>query len=127
MSDNKLLGVTVLRQISSSYLRSDQNEKLWFTEESIDLFVWLSEGKEITKFQITYDKPNSEKSYTWSKGQQTTHMEVDEGSQPGKHPSSPILVNEIPCDEERLLNVVKQHKNALPTNIYKFIKEKITE
>ena len=64
----------------------------WFVDERIDLFVWFGPDQAYTGFQLSYDKPISEKAITWKRDAGFAHTRVDDGSRPGQHPGSPLLV-----------------------------------
>ena len=105
----------MLRQITSVYQRPGEAEKIWFTKENLDLFIWLSEQDEIIRFEFTYDKPNNEKSLIWSLESGLSHSGIDDGSRPGKHPSTPILLNDVPFNKNELANMLEEQRNVIPS------------
>ncbi len=49
-----------------------------FHNEFFDLFVWYDANKNISSFQLCYDKFNNERSLTWGKDGYFTHECLDE-------------------------------------------------
>jgi hypothetical protein len=115
----------VLRQISDVYNRPGEPLKIWFTDEKLDLYIWLSNDDQILKFQFTYDKPHDEKSLLWKFQNKLSHTAIDDGSRPGKHPSSPISLGEIPIDKNRVFNLLKENEDVIPKRYFSFIQERI--
>ena len=115
----------MLRQISNVYEESEEPKKLWFTEEELDLFIWVSDQNEIVKFQFSYDKPNNEKLFLWESGIGLKHAYVDDGSRPGKYPSSPILLDEAPYDKSVVVDLLQRKSGDIPKAHLLFIKEEI--
>lgn len=115
----------MLRKIADVYNRPGEPLKVWFTDEQLDLYLWLSDEDLILKFQFTYDKLHEEKSLLWQTRGRLSHTAIDEGSQPGKHPSSPISRGEVPLDGTRVINLLEQSLGVTPKKYFSFIQEKI--
>jgi hypothetical protein len=126
----------VLRKISDIYFRPGEPKRLWFTDDALDLYIWISDEGHILKFQFTYDKPCDEKSLLWqtqsklrANSEQTqsnlSHTSIDDGCRPGKHPSSPILLGEVALDASRVIVLLKQNSAVIPQRYFLFIQEKI--
>ena len=116
----------MLRPISDIYVREGEPKKLWFTDEKLDLYIWLSDGDGILRFEFTYDKPNSEKSFLWRAPNTISHTEIDDGANAGKHPSSPISLGEVPLDKNRVIQLFNENKEVIPRKYFLFIHEKIS-
>jgi hypothetical protein len=115
----------VLRKISDVYIRPGEPLKIWFTEQTQDLYIWLSEVDQILKFQFSDDKPDDEKSLLWSTPGKIIHTAVDEGSRPGQYPSSPISLGEVPLDINRVVDLFNQNAEVIPKRYFSFIQSKI--
>lgn len=111
----------MLRKISTVHTKPGEPRKLWFNSQEVDLFLWISERDEVIRFQLSYDKPNSEKSLVWDHQQGVEHAVVDDGSRPGKHPSAPILLGETSFDKNKLFNLLDEHGGELPDKYLRFI------
>ena len=116
----------MLRPISDIYVRQGEPKKLWFTDEKLDLYIWLSEDDSVLKFEFTYDKPNNEKSFLWRTPNIISHTEIDEGSNAGKHPSSPISLGEVPFDTNRVIKLFNENRDVIPKKYFLFIHEKLS-
>lgn len=115
----------MLRQISDVYRRPGESPKIWFTDEKLDLFIWLSDDDQILKFQFTYDQPQDEKSLLWKIHGKLNHTAIDDGSRPGKHPSSPISLGEVPLDKNRIISLLNENAEVIPKRYFSFIQEQI--
>lgn len=73
----------MLRQIPSGKISSNDLERVWYTDRSLDLFIWVSGTGKIKQFQFSYDKPNNEKSVNWDVNDGLSHSLVDDGKSPG--------------------------------------------
>ena len=104
----------MLRKISDIYFRPGEPKKLWFTDDALDLYIWISDKGHILKFQFTYDKPGDEKSLLWQIQSNLSHTSIDDGSRPGKHPSSPISLGEVALDASRVIDLLKQNSAVIP-------------
>lgn len=111
--------------MSSVYVKPGEPEKLWFNGDDMDLFIWVSESGEIIRFQLSYHRSLSEKSLLWDSRNGILHAAVDDGARPGKHPSAPILADEIPCDKLTLVTLLNEQSGDLSREHLGFIQEKI--
>ena len=92
----------------------------WFNDEAMDLYVWLDDDGYIG-FQLTYGKPRAEKALTWKLGDQFTHTGVDDGSRPGRHPGSPILVADGVIDVDSVLHEFRERAKDIDVGIAQFV------
>ncbi len=87
----------------------------------MDLFVWLDDNDEIVSYQLTYDKPNDEKALLWKKQTGFSHLGVDDGARPGKHPASPLLVEDGAFVPDRIVSALKDDRGELTRRIKNFV------
>jgi hypothetical protein len=87
----------------------------------MDLFVWTNDADEIVSYQLSYDKPYPEKALTWRVGGGFSHDDVDDGSRPGRHPASPILLVDGEIDAKRVLALFQANAHALENDLQQFI------
>lgn len=64
----------------------------WFADDYFDLIVWYDRNKEITGFQLCYNKEMNERSLTWEKNGGFSHNKIDDGEIPGQAKMTPVLV-----------------------------------
>ena len=93
----------MLREINKVKQIPGELRRRWFTDEKMDLFVWIGDNDVFSGFQLSYDKPTAERAITWKRGEGYQHTRVDEGSRPGHHPGSPLLVADGTFDASRVL------------------------
>ena len=93
----------------------------WFSCESMDLFVWTNENDTIVSYQLSYDKPHPEKALSWSVERGFSHDDVDDGSRPGRHPGSPILVADGEFAARRVLALFQDNAGPLENDLREFI------
>lgn len=115
----------MLRKISSVSEKSGATERVWFSGETMDLFVWTKDNDDVTSFQLSYDKPNVEKSLVWDHESGKIHAIVDTGSNPGKHPSAPVLQEEQPYDKSLILSMLNECRGELSEQHFEFIQSVI--
>lgn len=115
----------MLRAISDIYVRDGEPRKVWFTCSEQDLYIWFSDENEIIKFQYSYDKPFSEKSLLWQNTGNFTHTAIDDGSRPGKHPSSPISLGSVTLDKSKVIKQLNDNGDVIPAEYLSFIIEQI--
>ncbi len=87
----------------------------------MDLFVWTNDSKQIVSYQLSYDKPYPEKALTWRVGRGFSHDDVDDGSRPGRHPGSPILLADGEFAAKRVLALFQANADQLENDLQEFI------
>ena len=111
----------MFREISGVKQFPGEPFRRWFSCESMDLFVWTDESGEVVSYQLSYDKPYPEKALTWRVGRGFLHDDVDDGSRPGRHPASPILLADGEFDAKRVLAVFQANADQLENDLQAFI------
>ncbi|MCP4471452.1 MAG: hypothetical protein GY815_12365 [Gammaproteobacteria bacterium] len=101
--------------------------KRWFTSLSMDVFIWFNDADEIISYQFTYNKPHDEKALVWSKEKGFSHLDVDDGANPGKHPGSPLFVADGIVSPTKLIFMLKEDEGDLEPRIKNFIVSGIEE
>ena len=115
----------MLRRIRNNTPTNETKNRIWYCDQFMDLFVWLSESDKLLRFQLSYDKPLAEKSLMWDHNEGYVHASVDDGSNPGRHPSSPILLDTVPIEKMRLIQELAHNRGELPETLCKGIIEAI--
>ena len=113
----------MLREIKRTRQDAPEQHKRWFTDQDMDLFVWsvkdyetdenAPELERVVKFQLSLNKQSRELAITWQTDGDVEIYEVDEGSRPGKHPSSPIFVDpESDLNSDQLAQIKRSLSNV---------------
>lgn len=87
----------------------------------MDVFVWLNDDGEIISYQLTYLKPHDEKALVWSKEKGFSHLGVDDGANPGKHPGSPLYIADGTINHPKLISMLNEDGGDLDPWIRNFI------
>jgi len=111
----------MLREIKETSQKRGEPKKRWFSSLSMDLYIWLNDDDEILSYHLTYNKPNDEKALTWSKEHRFSHLGVDGGARPGKHPASPLLVEDGVFEPSKIISILKENSGELEPSIVNFI------
>ncbi len=83
----------MLREIQNVKQNSDELPRRWYSDEDIDLIVWISDDGSVAGFQLAYDKLKIEHALTWNHQSEFLHNKVDDGEgRPGKYKATPVLV-----------------------------------
>ena len=117
----------MLREIQETNQNRGEPRKRWFTDSSMDLFVWFNDGDEIVSYHLTYNKPNDEKALTWSEEHGFSHFSVDDGARPGRHPASPLLVDDGVLKPIKIVAILNKNSDELEPSIVDFIVSGIEE
>ena len=117
----------MLREIIGTSQIRDEPKKRWFSSSSMDIFIWLDENDEIVSYHLTYNKPKDEMALTWSKEHGFSHLGVDDGARPGKHPASPLLVEDGVFKPSQIISMLKENSGELEPLIENFIVSGINE
>ncbi len=115
----------MFREIKGTKQRSGEPTKRWFSSLNMDLFIWFDDDDEIVSYQLTYNKPHDEKALTWSKDKGYVHLGVDDGSNPGKHPGTPLLVKDGVVSPSSIIKLIRNDQGDLKPWIKNFIVEGI--
>lgn len=111
----------MLTEIKKVKQLDGEPKRRWFASEQMDLFIWVSESGDILNYQLTYDKPYAEKALLWVANTGFSHACVDDGSETGKYPKTPLLNSTENFDIAHIMNLFKQHAAALDPEIKQFI------
>jgi len=117
----------MFREIKEANRKRREPKRRWYTDLNMDLFVWFNENDELVSYQLTYDKPHAEKALIWSEEKGFSHLGVDDGTRPGKHPGSPLLVADGVINASKIVSLLKKNSGELDHWIKKFIVSGIEE
>ncbi|GAB6039841.1 hypothetical protein [Endothiovibrio diazotrophicus] len=114
----------MLREITAVRQIPGEPRRRWFQDEAMDLFVWF-EGETIVGFQLSYDKPDRERTLTWRRERGYDHARTDDGSRPGRHPATPILVADGVFDVARVAVEFARRAAGIDGAVEGFVVERI--
>ena len=117
----------MLREIKGTGQKRGEPNKRWFSNSNMDLFVWFNDDDKIVSYHLTYNKPNDEKALIWSEEHGFSHLGVDDGARPGKHPASPLLVEDGVFKPSKIISTLKGISGELDPSIETFIVSGIEE
>jgi len=107
--------------------KKDEPFRRWFQNEFFDLMVWYSENKEISGFQLSYNKGSvNEKCLMWTKKEGFRHYSVDDPVFMGRK-KAPLLVSDGIMPVKEILLKFKESSINMEEFLQKFILEKIQE
>lgn len=116
----------MLRQLKVK--TKEQRKKIWFSDSSHDLFVWLGNDHQPVGFQFTYDKHRGEHCLSWSAAHGYSHSRIDDGEiTPGKYKMTPVLVADGDFDAGDIANRFERISRDLDTELRQFISDRIRE
>ncbi|MGA2764766.1 MAG: hypothetical protein ABSG17_15560 [Spirochaetia bacterium] len=81
----------MLREIPNVRQVPGEGRRRWFTDAYFDLIVWYAEDGMVSGFQLCYDKQGHERAFTWRRGHELVHEEMDAGELPSHSRMSPVL------------------------------------
>jgi hypothetical protein len=87
--------------------RGAEGPRRWFSDEEMDLIVWLGEDGGIKGFELCYDKSRREHAFEWRLGGTLRHFAVDGGESTPLRNDTPILVSGVKGDRERVLKAFR--------------------
>lgn len=111
----------MLREIKGLDQKRGELRKRWFTDSNMDLILWINDEDEIVSYHLTYNKPADEKALTWSDEHGFSHFSVDDGARPGRHPASPLLVDDGLFESTNVVAMLKENSDELNPSIVNFI------
>ena len=124
---SEALGAKMLREIKETSQNPGEPRRRWFSGSTMDLYIWQNEEDEIVSYQLTYDKPHAEKALVWKKDKGFSHLGVDDGQNPGKHPGSPLFVEDGILVPSKIISGIMKYGDELDPTIKEFIVSGIEE
>ena len=121
----------MLREIKGVRQNEGEDQRRWFTDNSLDLYVWFNETGEITGFQLCYDKEDREKAIMWLANRGFSHTKVNFDAEvyryAGSRMHASVLVRDGFLDKDAILSRFKAESESIDPKIVEFICGKITE
>lgn len=84
----------MLREITAIRQNSSEQQRRWFTDADMDLFVWFCDQVP-AGFQLSYGKGGIEDSISWKRDTGFSHHWVDDGeNRHGRYKMTPIMLGQ---------------------------------
>ena len=99
----------------------------WFNDEQLDLVVWHGEGRTITGFQLSYDKPHAEKAVSWRTGRGYVHNDVDDGERPGRYPGAAMLLADSAFEPDNVAQAFRSRATEIDQEVAQFVVNKLKQ
>jgi hypothetical protein len=116
----------VLEEIATSNRSSGNSLRRWFSDSSLDLYIWEDDAGSITRFQLCYGKGNDEHAFTWLNSGSWTHHKVDDGEAVGQnYKSSPILIPDGRFDPSSLAKTFMNNSKNIDPDFSTFVFNKL--
>ncbi len=117
----------MLKEITNLSDTSDNLKRRWFTDNKLDLYVWLDQAGTITEFQLSYNKPENERIVKWTRKDGLSHYHVENGNpSPYKADASVILSGETKLDIVEVRKLFERSARKLNHDLYGFIVTTLT-
>ena len=111
----------MLREITTVRQNSSDQQRRWFTDADMDLFVWFLDLTP-TGFQLSVGKGRHEYSIHWKHDTGFSHHCVDDGeNRPGKYKMTPILLAPIEINICRITHEFLAASDAMDSALANFI------
>jgi len=114
-----------MREIKGIHQDTSGHTKRWFSDLDSDLFLWIDKDDQIRAFQFSIRERNIETAVKWEETSGINYYTVDDGSHPGKHPGTPLLLEDEGIDKEALSVAIDQKLSSEHPKIHDFVLKKI--
>lgn len=104
-----------------------ETNRRWFSDNHMDLIIWNDENKQITGFQLCYDKftADGEKALTWTLEKGFNYSIIDNSSGFAHCKSTPMLLPAGKFQYQRVTRDFIRRAETLPAEITDFVISKL--
>ncbi len=117
----------MLREITTVKRKVGNLTRRWFSDESIDLFVFFDKADEMIQIQLSYDKLNNEHILCWKKDVGFSHDRVDDGQDVSGKARAPIMVENGAFDIDNILLQFKDASDGANIELFNTVYDKLIE
>lgn len=119
----------MLREIRGVEQRDPRLKRRWFQDEYFDLYVWQDNAGDVLRFQLCYERDTRrERALEWNSGRGFQHLSVRQryGGSPGRDHSGDMALDGV-MPYVVLKDRFTAASHSLPSELTRFIEEKLTE
>jgi hypothetical protein len=119
----------MLREIGNVRQIPGESRRRCFSDEAMDLTVWIAENGEMAGFELCYDKGGNERSLRWKRDGGYAHKRVDDGERGRelKHKESPILIPDGMCECKKISLLFEKNSRDIDGSVVAFVSRKLAE
>ena len=108
----------MLGEIKETRQVTGEGKRRWFRDDHFDLIVWYDGDREISGFQLCYDKFDRERAITWRRGGSFEHTAVDDGESAFGGPKmTPIMIADGEFDHEGVAALFREQSREIDLEI----------
>lgn len=116
----------MLRKINPLISKEAESQRLWFTDQQMDLILWLDEDDKILGFQLCYDKRCDERVLAWHADKGYQHSRIDDGeTSPLSFKKTPILLSDGVFEADFLAEEFRHLAADINPDLRAFVLKKI--
>lgn len=93
----------------------------WFTDEDMDLYLWLDDDGELARVQLCYDRRGNQRVLSWAREHGYRHDRIDDGEGVAGKARTPILVLDGHCDIDAVLVRFRAAAGALDRDLFECV------
>lgn len=117
----------MLREITTIWQNSSAQQRRWFTDADMDLFVWFCD-RIPTEFQLSYGKRDIEYTISWKRDEGFSHYCVDDGeNRPARYKMTPILLDQAELNISQIARSFLAAREAMNPGLAGFIYARLLE
>ncbi len=118
----------MLRELRNVRQIDNENHRRVFSDEDMDLTVWIAAGGELSGFELCYDKKRCERALRWKVDEGYLHQQVDDGERHFiQHKASPILVPDGIFDSKKISRLFHMNSRDIDVAIADFVFCRLSE
>lgn len=106
----------------------DGDKKIrWFSDDYMDLVIWLGPSDSIVSFQLVYDRQKNPHALSWKKGKGYLHERVDDGELPGRMKMTPVLMHDGPFKKGAIAGEFSNRSREMDPDVADFVYRRLQE
>ncbi len=118
----------MLRELRDVRQIPGESHRRCFTDDVMDLTVWVSEKGEIRGIELCYDKGKHERAARWTLAEGFVHQKVDDGERgPYEHKATPILVPDGEFPASKISRLFQMKSRDIDRPIADFVLSRLSE
>ena len=115
----------MLREIKTDKHSSDPLQRIWFSDQDNDLFIWLDDETPVA-FQFSYNKRQDEHTLNWQAQRGYSHQRIDNGEDDStNYKMTPIMIPNGMIDRDQISHIFKSISHEIEPQLAEFISRKL--